>query len=90
MQWEPSWEPESNLEGCNELIDDWQRQQDGVPDSFVEAPDAHLTDLQRQGIHGENRYMSHMRSAARHKLHFEHRPVAVSYTHLTLPTKRIV
>ena len=76
VRWAPSWEPEANLAGT-EALADWLnlQEQTEVLGNIAARPDSSCTNMEQQGIYGNNTYISHLQPEVRHKLHLEHQPI---------------
>jgi hypothetical protein len=72
VQLAPSWEPAGNIPDY--LLEAWRIKRD-TPAPPKPRPDAHMTELQKQGIHGPNKYARHMTDRARHNVTIEHQAV---------------
>jgi ribonuclease HI len=77
--WEQSWEPEARLieDGLQHMIAAWTEEMEArpVPLASARRPDAGMTDLQKQGIHGANPYQANLRDRARQNAQLIFEPV---------------
>jgi exonuclease III len=77
VTWKPRWEPASVLDHDTEaapyLAKKAQLQSQPAPQA--PRPDAHLSELQRQGVYGPNRHINPLTDEARRRIHIEHQPI---------------
>ena len=70
VTWCPTWEPENHIP--EELTLQWKHTMQQQRPAQRERPDVNCTDLERQGIFGQNAYVGHMMDTARHNVTINH------------------
>ena len=72
VTWPPNWEPESHVPA--DLAASWKAEMQGQQVQH-HREDVTCTELEKQGIHGQNTYVGHMFDTARHNVTIDHQPV---------------
>ena len=80
VDWKPSWEPEETLshtDAGRKLIHDWQTTHRNLPPGRMPGDDldSNMTNLERQGFHGECQWQTSMGNPLRRRVQIELQPM---------------
>jgi hypothetical protein len=74
VHWADSYEPATLLSSEVKAAYHAKQEQQALPDSY-KRPDRHCTNMEKQGIYGDNPYIGHLDDPARRLVTFHHKPV---------------